>query len=382
MAKFEVPLVRIERVEDHPNAERLSLMYFKEYVTISSKLDDGSPRYKVDDLVAYVPEGAVVPDDLLKDGFWNEKDNKGILAGSKGNRVKAMRLRGILSQGIMFPVKFETVGTGEVAKVGERVIAEQTAYWSDTLVGPDFSTKLGIVKYEPPVPATLAGEVYAKLAEHVENFDVENMKRYPEIIQDGEQVVGTEKLHGTLMGIGYVPTIDDCEVWGRFFCFSKGLGKQGFVFKNNEVNAKKNTYVKHMNELYPVLNEYAGLGSQKFTMFGEVFGHGIQDLQYGLDKPEFRLFAVKFNGTWWGWDAVEKFAKAIGVKTVPVLYRGPFSQEIRKLRDGLDTINGVNVREGVVWSSDPVRTDPTIGRVMLKDVSDDYLTRKGGTEFN
>lgn len=104
MANFEVPIIEVERVEHHPDADRLSLIYFKDYVTVSGKLEDGSHRYNVGDLVVYVPEAAVVPEYLLKQGFWNEKEDKGMLAGTKGNRVKAIRLRGILSQGIMFPV--------------------------------------------------------------------------------------------------------------------------------------------------------------------------------------------------------------------------------------------------------------------------------------
>lgn len=106
MADFSVRVVRIsEPVVDHPNADKLSLIKIGGYTCISAKLEDGSHRYKQGDLVVYVPEGAVVPEYILRQGFWNEKDNKGMLAGSKGDRVKAKKLRDIFSQGILLPVK-------------------------------------------------------------------------------------------------------------------------------------------------------------------------------------------------------------------------------------------------------------------------------------
>lgn len=42
---------------------------------------------------------------LKRLGFWDSEKSKGKLLGSEGNRVKAMKLRGIVSQGILFPVE-------------------------------------------------------------------------------------------------------------------------------------------------------------------------------------------------------------------------------------------------------------------------------------
>ncbi len=41
-----------------------------------------------------------------------------------------------------------------------------------------------------------------------------------------------------------------------------------------------------------------------------------------------------------------------------------------------------HIREGIVMVPAVERRDARIGRVCLKSVSADYLTRKGGTEFN
>lgn len=111
MADFAVRVLPVRNVRNHPDADRLSIMDVLGFVTISAKLEDGSHRYQDGDLVVYVPEGALVPEYLLKPGFWKDDPEggpgKGILAGSKGNRVRAVKLRNVVSQGIVFPVEFE-----------------------------------------------------------------------------------------------------------------------------------------------------------------------------------------------------------------------------------------------------------------------------------
>lgn len=97
-------ITRVSKVEQHPDAPHLDMVYFEHFPgVVSMKLDDGSPRYEFGDAVVYVSEGSIVPDYLLKQGFWNEEKGMGILAGPKGNRVKASNFRGVRSHAILFP---------------------------------------------------------------------------------------------------------------------------------------------------------------------------------------------------------------------------------------------------------------------------------------
>ncbi len=84
------------------------------------------------------------------------------------------------------------------------------------------------------------------------------------------------------------------------------------------------------------------------------------------------------------WDAIEGLLKSqLGFDTVPVLYRDPFSEAaMREHTDGGTTMDANHIREGIVMVPAVERRDARIGRVCLKSVSADYLTRKGGTEFN
>ena len=126
---------------------------------------------------------------------------------------------------------------------------------------------------------------------------------------------------------------------------------------------------------------------------GEVFGAGVQDLAYGVSAEGegplgLRVFDVyvgrRGQGAYLDDAALDAACQAMGLDRVPVVYRGPYSDEaLAEHTSGSETVSGtgVHVREGVVVRPATEREDPALGRVQLKSVSDDYLTRKGGTEY-
>lgn len=385
MSTFACNVVKIDSVDHHPNADRLSLVQIGGYTCISAKLANGSHRYNAGDWVVYIPEAAILPEWLLKQmDFW--KDDKGTLAGSNGNRVKAMRLRGIFSQGVLYQLrrhrqKWILKGDNDRIKQGVRI-------------GEDVGEVLGVVKYEPPIPTSMSGEVTSLFGKTVK-FDVENHQRYPHVFQPGEPVVATEKLHGTFAAFCYWPGLNNPELLnGEWFAYSKGLGSQGLVFKNNEANAT-NLYQRFLatsdlhRRITALTDESAKFGYevQPVTILGEIFGQGVQDLAYGQKTPSFRMFDVYAgdpgNGRWLTWEELELFSNATGIELVPLLYNGPYDEAaLVALRDGKDSISNSNVREGIVIKSTTNRTDIELGRAMLKMVSPDYLLRKNGTEYN
>lgn len=95
-------------VLDHPNADRLSLVILGNGLQcISAKITTDSgliPRYKVGDRVLFVTHGSVVPEWLLKKGFWDEEKQKGLLDGPNGNIVRSRQVRGSSTAGILFSV--------------------------------------------------------------------------------------------------------------------------------------------------------------------------------------------------------------------------------------------------------------------------------------
>mgnify|MGYP001555217972 CR=1 FL=1 len=201
-------------------------------------------------------------------------------------------------------------------------------------------------------------------------------------------------VHNTFACFGYVAQMDDPDFMnGKMFAASKGLMNQGLVFKYNDENRAKNVYVRTMERLFSdqfdqfrkTFHDLIDAGHDfKIYFLGEIYGEGVQDLQYGKKGKHFALFdiciVIGSTKRWCNPESVRKIADNFGFDTVPSIYEGPFSQqELERARDGKDTLSNSHVREGVVVRLMEERTDPSIGRVMLKAVSPKYLLRKGNT---
>ncbi len=375
MAEFKVTVEKI-LVEEHPNADALELAVIGGYRAIVQK-----GKFKSGDLVVYIPEQSVLPEWLIR-----ELNLEGKLAGKKANRVKAIKLRGVLSQGLVYPVhtiqapwefKGEYQGVLDV-----NFIKTETTFEHYVQLGDDVAEALGIVKYEPEIPVSMQGQVFNAHGMTLK-YDIENIKRYPDILVDGEICVITEKLHGTWCCFGFHPDAPHAIVT------SKGHSSNGLAFKFVEEN-DKNIYVRTFRKYQEAL-EKAKAAFPGFAVYilGEIFGKGVQDLDYGQTEPQFRVFDVYVGkpgeGGYLSPIAMLDWVKEVlELETVPLLHVGPFDMAIvEELTNGKETVSGKdsNIREGVVIKPALSRTDNRIGRVVLKSVSEAYLMRKGGTEL-
>jgi RNA ligase (TIGR02306 family) len=113
------------------------------------------------------------------------------------------------------------------------------------------------------------------------------------------------------------------------------------------------------------------------TVYGEVYGQ-VQDLKYGTKQGEVHIAVFDLlRGTEWiaPFEAV-KIGK--GLPFVPALESSfPFDlQAVLAMAEGQSYIPGADhLREGIVVKPVKERTDPEIGRVCLKVVSNGYLER-------
>ncbi len=361
MSAFTATVMKII-VEPHPNADAIELARVGDYFSIIKK-----GYLKTGDLAVYIQEGSIVPEYIQE-----EVGCLGKLAGSAKNRVKASVLRGVLSQGLCYK-----------ARDG----------WVE---GQDVASIIGVTKYEPPIPAQLAGEISNIGSENTFHFDIENVKRYPDVLFDGELVSMTEKLHGTFTVVGSIYGKEPIEhiYNGRCFVSSKGHFSKGLVIRDTSVN-DRNTYVKIARKfnLYEIAQTISDRFQTNAYITGETFGD-VQDLTYGLAQGQFdfrvfNIFVGKRNSKEGiralNDDELEALIAEFGLKRVPVLYKVPFSKEIMlQFTYGKETYSGkeTHMREGVIIEPLVQRSDSRIGRVVLKSVSAAYLNRKGGTEFN
>lgn len=112
---------------------------------VANLQDDGTPRWEPGELVVYVSEGSIVPDDVLRErGYWKHDDakgtGKGLLEGKKGNRVKMRRFAGFESRGLLFKTR-----KGSFMGVPVTFVDRDTSLGVN--LGDDVSKHLGIEEH-------------------------------------------------------------------------------------------------------------------------------------------------------------------------------------------------------------------------------------------
>lgn len=122
------------------------------------------------------------------------------------------------------------------------------------------------------------------------------------------------------------------------------------------------------------------------VVFGEIFGPGIQDMDYGRESHDFRVFDISVDGQYlYYWDMVSACDNA-NVSCVPLLYDGLFSLEVVEEHTyGKSTFGQVKCkfkdREGcVIRPLSETYSEVLGGRLIVKSVSADYRDRKGAKD--
>ncbi|MFC9891203.1 RNA ligase (ATP) [Streptomyces pilosus] len=342
-------------VHDHPGADALELAQVGLYRAVVAR-----GAYRTGDVAVYIPEQSVLPAGLIE-----ELGLTGRLAGKDRDRVKAVRLRGELSQGIVCRPK-ALADTDLVRAAAD---------------GTDFAELLGITKWVPPVPPSMSGDVESA-PDLLPWVDIENIRRHPEIFAPGEPVVLTEKLHGTACLLTY------CAAEDRVHVSSKGFGARSLALREDPRNLYWRAVRAH-GVAEAAAELAARLGARRVGVFGEVYGAGVQDLAYGADGRRdtlgYAVFDVsaEIDGRVRWLDAAALLEGRLPL--VPRLFSGPYDGErVLEIASGRETVSGrgLHLREGVVIRPAVERHSPvTGGRAIAKAVSPAYLTRKGGTEY-
>ncbi len=256
------------------------------------------------------------------------------------HRMRAVRLRGQLSFGLLIPVP------------------EELAHKE---VGDDVMTELGIRRYEPPVKFartgaddTLPHTDWPKL--YTPKFDLESLNNFPDVFQPGEQVIVTEKIHGSNA---------KC-VWhnSEFYVGTRNRWVQTVNFRSPHVHALDNVLIRSWCAANP-----------NVILWGEAYGP-LSELRYGLTNPGFVAFAALENDKWWDLSTLFASLDDLGIPHVPVLYHGPFDRDkIVELAEGdslIETAPSGHMMEGIVIVPAKERHDPNLGRVALKLISNRY----------
>lgn len=372
MSDFAVEIVTVDAVEKHPNADRLELLKIKDWQCVSQ-----IGTFKAGDRAIYFPIDSILPGEVESELFG--PDSKVKLHKS---RVKTIRLRGAISQGMA------------VKSVGQYDANEE-------IIGTDLTAQLGVTKYSPPEvfdSASFGGgtkKTRKKESPYFAEYTrIQNAKNYPEVFTGDDIVVVSEKIHGTNFRAGWAPY--SADTWWKkvksFFGLAPGYE---FVYGSHHVQLQNKPNSKggfYSTDVYSEAVEKYSLRDRipvGHVVYGEIYGDGIQKgYTYGCEKDERKLivfdiaeFGSDKKAHFLNLDEALKLAKAMGIPWVPLLYLGNFDKtQILAMRDGPSVLcPEQKVREGVVVK--PIFESAChMGRKILKFISDLYLLKNQDDE--
>lgn len=316
-----VPVATIDALLPHTNADSLELAHVLGWQIVVRK-----GQFEVGDKIVYIPPDSVLPLEL--------SDHLGVTRYLSNQRVRCARLRGESSFGL---------------------VMRPDRDWD---IGENVADYYGITKYERFLDATDALPSPPLFQKYT---TIENLRNYPDVFFSDEIVVVTEKIHGTSARIGMI----DGEVMVGSF----------------ELRRDTSSRYWYPATLPPVKQTIEKLGAQyrQVIFYGEVYGPKVQKLGYGLKGQQlgFRIFDILIDGRFLDHEQLVDVCDHYGLDRVPVLGVGRFNMDtIKYLAVGPTTLGSAHIREGVVVRPLCERTDPRIGRVILKYVSDAYLLKQ------
>lgn len=350
-----VEVCKIDKIEPHNNSDNLELGIVKGWQVVLKE-----NQYKEGDKVIFIP-----PDALLPTEFADELSVRNYLGGANKDRVKCVRLRGEMSFGLVIDIP----------------------EGKDWEVGYDCREDLGILKYEPPVRAQ-AGDAAPSDPYFQRYTDIENMRNFPCVFEEGEKVVATEKIDGSNLRLNLFSHVNE---EGTLITEWKAGSHKVKRKMPSEEEIKDHTYwfpysipeVKKMiEELHYNLLRF---GYKNVQLFGEVYGAvrgGHKSLHYGVPNSlNFAAFDLMLDEKYVDWIEFEKLCEEFNVPYAPVVEKFNFNiEKVKELSTGdsiLAAKNGArHMREGIVVKPMQERRDPKMGRVILKMLNDDYLILK------
>lgn len=309
---------KIHTVTKHPNADALDIVGVLGYKAIVKR-----DQYKVGDLIVFIQ-----PDTVLPDAPW------AAFYKSKSSRVKAVKLRGEWSMGIVESI-VNVFGFDRICAEGEEISAE-----------------IGVVKYDPPAPADLSAK--GLLPYGIPKTDEERYQNLgPNEIPFGTKVDVTLKIDGQSW-TAYAKLQEDGSVLtgicGRTLEFKEGVS---------------NNYTA-LDKKYGILErlvQYAKTHKVSIAIRGESYGQGIQAFKlnpHSSLSKDLAIFSVYLIDEHRYARKGEKFyfvnvAADLGLPTVPVLEQDVVitPELIQKYDEELKEINGKPFEGVVINVEDP-----------------------------
>lgn len=304
--------------------------------------------FKVEEMVVFCEVDSFLPIKPEYE-FLRKSSYKKMPDGTEGFRLKTIKLRGQLSQGLL--INYQTL----ISKIPP----DENGHINLPDMGEDVTEILGITKYESPIPACLSGLVKGNFPSFIPKTDEERVQNLSEAYNTYKQnkFYVTEKLDGSSM---------TCYLHNDEF----GVCSRRVDLKETEDNSYWISARLEKIEEKMRANFLHNIAFQ-----GELIGPGIQGNRYKVvGKPQLHIFNMYniMNGEFYHADIMIETCKALGLKHVPILYHHfPLPDTVEDLiqyAEGKSVLAPDVEREGVV-----VRTYSK--GISFKAISNKYLLK-------
>ena len=350
MSRKLASIQKIWKIEPIEGADRIELAHVLGWQCVVKKDQfkegDDAVYFEIDSFLPVRPEF-----EFMRTSSYKKSDFLG-----EGFRIKSMKLRGQISQGLLMPIS-------EFPELYDKEM------YDGYEVGQDVTDLLGVRKWEIEEKATTGGTVIGTLPYDVPHTDETRVQAQPELIQE---FTGLEYYISTKMdGSSHSVSIDEN---GFHVC------GHNYEYKDDDSSSfyklvKERGYQEKMEQF---VNDY---DLKSLTIQGELCAPGIQKNRLRLQKPEWYVFTVRMNGVRVSLDTMMKICEDFGMTTVPIEEVGndlpskyPTVEALLERADG-EYPNG-GKKEGIVIRPTTPKYSQLISAMLsMKVVNNKYLLK-------
>jgi len=329
-------------------------------------------EFSVGDIGVYFEIDSFLP--LEPEFQFLEKSCKKKMGNEEGLRLRTIKLKGEISQGLLLPLT-----------VIKRFLKGKDLRLE---IGTELTEILGVKKYDPPIPAQLAGQVKGNFPSFLKKTEQERIQNLFDKYSNNEEIKNLTfeeslKLDGTSCTY-YVANIEKFGIEEKEDMDIQNGLYFGHCSRNLETKEGDSTpwQIARDLKIKEELLEFSKRTGRNIAFQGELMGPKIQGNRENLKSPEFFLFEI--------WDIDNQkyltpkeretiLGSFTNIKQVPILNKEskPF-ETFKTVQEFLEYAKGPSIyhkiREGLVYKSNELVNGQNIS---FKVINNDFLLKGG-----
>jgi RNA ligase (TIGR02306 family) len=325
---------RIDSIRDIEGADQIVCARIRGWDVVVKR-----DEFQAGDPCLYVEIDSLLPTSDPRFAFLATRGVRTDPDGNTGHVLKTAKLRGQYSQGLALPFR-------------------DFPELNNSILGEDVTAALGIIKWDPPIPAELAGNVRGVFPAWIPKTDEERIQNNGSIIGAPGHWVATEKIDGMSM-----------TVWTRGADY--GVAQRNYDLQESDNSLWSTARALSLHAALRTLGASAAVQ-------GELFGPSIQSNRLRQQSVQFRAFTVLVDGAELPRAEWPEALLAIAVPIYDLILPDTVEAAVDQVDGLLSLVNPERAAEGVVWRNMTAATIDVDGnrqRASAKVISRRYLAK-------